>query len=472
MIIDNDSSGDLTTGLFDPDEDGIDFYESLEAMLLQINDAQVVGPTNAFGEIAVVADRGAHATHLSARGSLALQPGDFNPERMILDDVIISSEPKVSVGARFSAPIVGVLDYGYGNFRLLNIDPLPPTVGSLVSETAFAPLPNELRVASFNLLNLDPNPSDGDNDAARFAGLAHQIVNHLLSPDIIGVQEVQDNSGTVDDGVVDASLTFATLIAAITAAGGPAYDYRQIDPLDNQDGGVPGGNIRVGLLLRPDRGVVFIDRPGGDATTPVSLTLGAAGVELSISPGRINPRSPAWLDSRKPLAAELAFQGHRFILIVAHFNSRSDDDPVFGWAQPPAAPSEAQRIQQAAEVSSFVSTALSLDPDANVVVLGDLNDFPFSTAVSETLAADLLVNLWTTRPLTERYSYLYDGNAQAIDHILVNHTLSQRARITFDVLHLNAEYPAVKNRPSDHDPVVAGIRFGLQLYLPVAHKCP
>ena len=49
------------------------------------------------------------------------------------------------------------------------------------------------------------------------------------------------------------------------------YEYRQIDPQNNQDGGQPGGNIRVGFLFRPDRGLAFVDRPGGDATTPTGI---------------------------------------------------------------------------------------------------------------------------------------------------------------------------------------------------------
>ena len=64
--------------------------------------------------------------------------------------------------------------------------------------------------------------------------------------------------------MVDATADLRALIAAISAAGGPAYEYRQIDPVDDQDGGEPGGNIRVGFLFRTDRGLRFVDRPGGD----------------------------------------------------------------------------------------------------------------------------------------------------------------------------------------------------------------
>ena len=49
--------------------------------------------------------------------------------------------------------------------------------------------------------------------------LAQQIVGSLNAPDIVALQEIQDNSGTTDDGVVAAAETFAALIAAIEAAG-------------------------------------------------------------------------------------------------------------------------------------------------------------------------------------------------------------------------------------------------------------
>ena len=54
-VIEDDASGDVETGgvLFDPSEDGLDFWESLEGMLIAVSDAEVVGPTNDFGEIPV-----------------------------------------------------------------------------------------------------------------------------------------------------------------------------------------------------------------------------------------------------------------------------------------------------------------------------------------------------------------------------------------------------------------------------------
>lgn len=67
-----------------------------------------------------------------------------------------------------------------------------------------------------------------------------------------------------------------------------------------RDGGEPGTNIRVGFLFRSDRDLTFIDRPGADATTATSLTLGDNGVEKSYSPGRIDPLNSTFLNSRNP----------------------------------------------------------------------------------------------------------------------------------------------------------------------------
>ncbi|MGH3029227.1 MAG: Ig-like domain-containing protein, partial [Gaiellaceae bacterium] len=100
-VIDNDSSGSVeTSGVFDPSEDGIDFYESLEGMRAQVNDAVAVGPSNRFGEIPVVGDNGANAGPRTPRGGIIISPDDFNPERILLDDTL-SHGAVVNVGDRF-----------------------------------------------------------------------------------------------------------------------------------------------------------------------------------------------------------------------------------------------------------------------------------------------------------------------------------------------------------------------------------
>ena len=171
-----------------------------------------------------------------------------------------------------------------------------------------------LRVATFNVENLNPN-----DPPQKLTGLASLIVDNLGAPDMLAVEEIQDNSGPADDGVVDASVTCSLLISAIAAAGGPQYDFRQIDPVNDQDGGQPGGNIRQGFLFRTDGGLAFVDRSGGSSTAPRSVREAGGQPQLSASPSRIDPGNAAWADSRKPLAAEFTYHDQTLFVIANHF---------------------------------------------------------------------------------------------------------------------------------------------------------
>ena len=79
-------------------------------------------------------------------------------------------------------------------------------------------------------------------------------------------------------------------------------------------------------------------------------------------------------------------------------------------------------------LNPFVRKLLDIDPRARVVVLGDLNDFDFSETLrvverGADRAGLELVNLWRLLPRSERYSYVFQGNAQTLDHILVSPAL-------------------------------------------------
>src|SRR5438270_4387 len=73
-----------TSGVFDPASDGLDFYESLEGMLVQINDPVIVGPSNSFNEIPVLPDDGSWAGPRTAHGGILYSYDDGNPERIIV----------------------------------------------------------------------------------------------------------------------------------------------------------------------------------------------------------------------------------------------------------------------------------------------------------------------------------------------------------------------------------------------------
>jgi predicted extracellular nuclease len=430
----------------------------------QINNAIVVGPASAYGEVPVLTDNGASASVRTARGGIVVRSTDFNPERVILDDEILKSlsltMPSVNVGDGF-AIVVGVMDYTYANFKLQVTQALTATAGGLGQEMTTAQTGAQLSVATFNVENLDA--SDG---LGKFNGLANLIVNHLKSPDLLSVEEVQDNNGATNDSVVDASTTWNMLITAIQNAGGPTYQYRQIDPVDDQDGGEAGGNIRQGFLFRTDRGLAFVDRVGAGSTTANSVVNSSGVPQLQYSPGRIDPANSAFSASRKPLAGEFTFGGAPLFAIANHWNSKGGDNPLFGHYQPLVLSSETKRNQQATVVRDFVSQILAVDPNARVIVLGDLNDFEFSTPLNTLKNNGMLISLIEVLPQNERYTYVYEGNSQTLDQIVVSTALSVR-RVRVDVVHVNAEFAT---RWSDHDPVVAVFDLARSLFLPIIFK--
>lgn len=436
-IISNDADGLAEESPFDPVEDGLDFYESLEGMRVRVNDALSVGTVHtAYGEIWVVPDAGAHASVLTARGGIVVRERDFNPDRILVDyleDELIFRQPIVPsavVGDRFTGPIEGVVSYSWGNYKILPIGPLPEVASADLPRETVEQAPDDvLAVAAFNVQNLS-----GRSPQAKFDDIAATVVRGLGTPDIVMLSEVQDSDGPTRSETVDSDLTAERLLDAIGAAGGPA-DYRYVDiaPEYNADGGQPHANIRVGFLYRSDR---------------VSLVAGSLQ--------RVAPGAQAFANSRKPLAADFVFRGRRFHLVANHFSSKGGDGALFGRVQPPTASSEQGRWAQARAVREHVDALLAEDPDAYVIVGGDLNDFAFSRTLEE-LAREALVNLADPLPAREVYSYIYEGNAQALDHILVSRALAPCVVGTVDYVHRYAEY-LYEERHSDHDPVLAWLR--------------
>lgn len=446
-VIEDDADGSISvSNVFDPENDGIDFYESLEGMRVQVNDAVAVTGTNQYKEIAVVGDNGAHAGVMTPRGGLVVQADDYNPERIILDDGM-RQIPFVTTGDKAEGPIVGVMDYTYGNYKLQATQKVSFTSAGLEPEGPLTAISDgQIRIADYNILNM----SGKDLDRAEV--LADQIVNIMASPDIIGFQEIQDEDGSTSTQSLSADGTYQIIIDAILTAGGPEYGFVDIDPELNRDGGVPGGNIRVGFIYRLDRGITLVEGVEGDARTATEVLDVDGALTLSLNPGRIDPTNPAFGDSRKPLVVAFEVNGQTLYLINNHFNSKGGDSALFGDEQPPVLESEVQRLLQAQVVHDFVADMLAVDPSANIVVMGDLNDFQFSAPI-QLLQGDVLTNLVDTLPLEEQYSYIYDGNSQTLDQMLVSESMLDKL-VEYDVLHINSEFD-YQNRFSDHDPVTA-----------------
>ncbi|MFF4588883.1 endonuclease/exonuclease/phosphatase family protein [Streptomyces sp. NPDC001388] len=422
-----------------------DFYESTEGMRVSFSDARVVGASDAYGELWVTVKPDENAT---VRGGALYssydQPNTGRLKVMSLDTT--ASFPAANVGDELSGTTTGPLDYStYGGYDVQATQLGALADHGLKQEVTRRQKGDELAVATYNVENLDAL-----DDQQKFDRLAQGVAVNLNSPDIVALEEIQDDNGAANDGTVTSEATLTRFTDAIRAAGGPRYQWRYIAPADGRDGGEPGGNIRQVFLFNPKR-VSFTDRAGGGAGTATSVVKTRKGVRLTYSPGRIDPANDAWDSSRKPLVGEFVFHGETVFVIANHFNSKGGDQPLHGRYQPPARSSETQRQAQAAEVNTFVKSLLSADRNAKAVVLGDLNDYEFSRTVTTLTDGGVLTPLITTLPAAERYTYVYDGNSQTLDHILTSPAVT---RFDYDVVHLNAEFA---DQASDHDPQIVRI---------------
>lgn len=426
-----------------PDQSAIDFWTALTGMRVALPVSRVVGPTSRFLETWVIASD--EHRNLGSYGTVAARPGDFNAERILIQSnpLLLPVFPDPARVGDLLAPLTGVVDYRFGNFRIIAEHAVRriPHAPAAVSNTLVGD-DNHLLIASYNVENLNPWVEDfgrvrsaRDVDDAIGSGRMAEIARHIAllmnAPDIIGLQEIQDGDGAEDSALVSADRTLNALTNSIVEAGGPRYRWIDLPPEANSDGGQPGGNIRNVFLYNPARVGLIAD-----------------------SAQRLD--GPAFINSRKSLIAEFTFNGRTVVVINNHFASKGGSDPLFGSRQPPLEGDADQRMAQAEAVMDFAAT-LRTEKREHLVVLGDLNDHWFSSPLS-VLTGDSalpLINLIENQPTNERFTYVFQGNAQAIDHILVSEALGEVSQL--GLLPINSLDP---RQAADHDPLV------VRLFLP------
>ena len=114
---------------------------------------------------------------------------------------------------------------------------------------------------------------------------------------------------------------------------------------------------------------------------------------------------------------------------------------------------------------------MAKDPAAKIIVAGDVNDFEFSLTtdilvdILEGSRTKALTDLPRTLPAHQRWTYVYEGNSQVLDHILISNPLASLEKFSgpyrpgsgvkpafvYDIVHTNA---AFFDQDSDHDPRV------------------
>ncbi len=465
---------------FDISADGIDFFESIESMLVAVNDPVAISTDNG-DDFYVVADNGNNATGYNAERSVLVISGgqddstfaddDFNPEKIKVSDTLPNiSTPSISPGDKVSN-LTGIMSSDGDGFALLANNAISVSQTSAVTPevSALKSSDKQLTIGGMNLENLDPSDSQ-----TKFDGMADAIVNHMNNPDIIALQEVQDNSGSASgDNVTSASQTAQKLIDAIAAESKGANDYAYFDfhPVIGEEGGQPGGNIRVGYLFRTSRvtlalpsvtpaaGVTLVDGSGQATKGTSALTTriydNDSGSDTSYTDSGITEQN-AFKSTRIPASANFTFTttGETITLINVHFSSRGGSDPLWGSVQPPQT-NENKREAQAHVVRDFVESILSKDSAANVIVVGDYNTFGFSSTVDileRTTGTKAMHNLEDSLAVNKRFSFEFGGNAQTLDHMLVSNNLFKHTQAKFEKVHV---FVGFEDGASDHDPLLA-----------------
>ncbi|KAJ9645823.1 hypothetical protein H2199_002864 [Coniosporium tulheliwenetii] len=435
--------------ILEPEKYGLDFWESLMGELVTIQKPRAVAKPNNFRDTWVVGKWKTSGDN--KRGGLTMTDRDANPEAILigtpLDGTRNPTETKLGDDL---ADITGIVYQAFGFYRILPLTALQITGSARpelpsASKLTYKGDCKSITFGVYNVENLAPN-------SAHLPAIAAHIVNYLNSPSVVFLQEIQDNNGPTNDAVVDANLTLSILVTEISKLSSVPYSFVDIDPVDDRDGGQPGGNIRVAYLY--DTSVVRLRNPNPGSSTDANEAL--PGPELKYNPGRIDPQNTAaWTASRKPLAAAFeTLDGQNvFFTVNVHFGSKGGSSSLHGDARPPVNGGVDDRQRQAEVTASFIASILSQDANAKVIAAGDFNEFAFVAPLEPFLAKSGLRDLDEVAGIkeTERYTYLFDMNSQQLDHMYISSALTKGAE--FEHVHVNMW--GTTDAPSDHDPSVA-----------------
>lgn len=344
-------------------------------------------------------------------GEVGLPVFDGNPELLEVDmDGLNLGLPVAGYSAGSEISMTGVFGYDFNEYELwpsnltvINENTLPSTVPAATTE--------ELTVGSINLFRLfddvdDPGPEDDGQvaDPAEYARrldkFAKYIVENMNSPMILGVQEVE-NLNVMND-----------LASAISFAGGPSYIPVLVEGNDV-------GGIDVAYFFN------------SSVVTNVSIAQLGASEIFNYDASLLHDRPPLLLS-----ADVMLDQGIMPVEVLnVHMRSRGGiDDPGDGDRV------RNKRLEQAQSVAQMVMDIETANPGNAVYVIGDFNAFQFTDGYVDVMgqitgtAVDADNMLWQppiyaasplslatqTLPANEQYSYIFRGNAQALDHAVMN----------------------------------------------------
>ena len=432
-------------------------YERYEGMRIDIPAGTICSGNQSFGsdpiaEPAAVASSSRtclRETGIEYPGMVGLPVWDGNPEVFELDlDALGGANLEVHGGSEYTAE--GVLAYEFNDYEVWTTS-YSETTTAVLPRAVRAPVAGEMTIGSLNLFRLFDDvddPPDGSRDdlvvptaeyQRRLDKFALHILDVLGAPDVLGVQEAE-------------SLTVLQDLAAEILSRDATVNYTAHLVEGNDI-----GTIDVGFLTR-------------DSITVNTVTQQGAAELLTFD--------SSLLHDRPPLLLEGEYTGNGmpfpFAVQVNHTRSLSGiDDPIDG-------PRVRQkRLEQAQSIAAKVDAFQDANPTVPIVVIGDLNAYEFTDGYvdvvgqisGDAVPADNLLsdtNL-TTPALTkqatlvasgDRYSFIFRGNGQVLDHALTNYVADIFARgMEFgrgnpDAPEINLDDDTNALYSSDHDGLV------------------
>lgn len=436
LTIDNGNIND-----FNVTTSALDFWENYENMLVKIDIPNVIGQKKIFGSFAITLNMDNPNRKITKYGGVLLDKTE-NPDMIQVCDILMPKDSlyySVFPGDSLSY-ITGIVAYNYGFFNIL---PRSSSDFGIVTR-------GEISTDLYNVLGTAAPPAYRSKEALTTLSIPHiSIIStnqfnlqvkvnekrvsdyiriNLKSPQIIFLQEIQDNNGEINDGTVSSDDTLGFLTNLLNASEYNTYSARNynfiyVSPENNQDGGAPGANIRVAIIY--------------DTLSFEPETYYRIGLKEQTS---------AFDNSRKPLYVKIKYKETNEIyhLINVHNKSKSGDTSPWGSVQPPVQNTLPQRIQQTTYIKSWISTNLNKEID-NIIIAGDFNDYEWSESVKvldDNTENRFMKNLINDISENERYSFYYSGTYHAIDHAIVSSNIYNRIKNVFntDVNIPNKEY--------------------------------
>lgn len=442
-----------------PKKNAMDFYESLEGMLVKVHKPLITGADEDRGEVCVVPEYGKYVKDKTNHGGVRYTYKNEQTQRILIKSELFKlSQGKryegkyidpsftPNPGDRFSSDIQGVLTYDKSNYKLINTSPLPKIKDGKIKRDKLNIKydKNKLSIVSYNIENF----TIADGGQKRVDVLAKQVRDDLHTPDILGLAEVGDNDGgNVTSKVVSADKVLDAIVEGIKKATGVEYKWLSADPEDGKDGGWPAMHIRNAILYRTDK----LELPyfkQGDSKVDTEIKEG----KLTFNPGRLGNNKEFYKDVRKSLVAHLVLKDSKkdVFIVVNHLKSKRFDDKIYSKNQPVKRKSEDLRIPEGKYVGQFLKEINKQKPNAIILSMGDMNDFEFSPTL-KAMKTNLMVSAVESLPKNQRHTYVYQGNSQVLDNLLVNKKYAKGMKV--DILNINSEFTISQGYFSDHDPV-------------------